>query len=425
MTSPGSLSPPLCAFNDESLTRGSRTAHARPCTGTSWLWSASRSAAGVPSDPGASIEPSTETTVTYRDSSFAAMIRPTLSACVLVQDAAKRLANALQPALVAEERGQPERQSEHEADDRPERGGGLEAWEVNVHAEDARDQRQRQQDHGHDGQEAQDVVLAVRDDRLVRVLERLHDLLVVVEEVPDPFARVDDVVEVELELLGQEALDLALEEPQRRALRLDDLAVGDDLLFHVREVAHDLLGALLEQVVLDRIELVPDLVEDREAVVEEVVEDVVEQVPRPLREELVAKLLVLLTAAEEPRYRQELDVRQRDEVVGPDEEVELGRVQPLDVLVVDREVEDAEEVVRVVVDLRALAAREDVLEVEGMPAIALGEGRGLLQRGGVEVDPGEAVVVELGDARLRPCGGFPRLRARSRALDAGKARHRD
>src|SRR3954465_9565439 len=46
---------------------------------------------GYPSDPGASIEPSTETTVTYRVSSLAAMIRPTLSACVLVQDAAKRL----------------------------------------------------------------------------------------------------------------------------------------------------------------------------------------------------------------------------------------------------------------------------------------------------------------------------------------------
>ena len=146
------------------------------------------------------------------------------------------------------------------------------------------------------------------------------------------------------------------------------------------------LGAPLEHVVLDRVELVPDLVEDREAVVEEVVEDVVEQVARALREELVAQLLVLVAAVEEPRHRQQLDGRQRDEVAVPDEDVELGRVQPLDGLVVDGEVEDAEEVVRVLVDLRPLALREHVLEVERVPAEALGERRRLLassaRRGG-------------------------------------------
>ena len=63
----------------------------------------------------------------------------------------------------------------------------------------------------------EDVVLLVRDDRLVRVLERLDDLLVVVEQVPDALARVDDVVEVELELLRQEPLDAALELAQGRA----------------------------------------------------------------------------------------------------------------------------------------------------------------------------------------------------------------
>src|SRR5206468_4997705 len=59
-------------------------------------------------------------------------------------------------------------------------------------------------------------------------------------------------VEVELEVLGQEALDLPFEHAQGGALRLDDLAVGDDLLLRVRDVAHDRLGAALEDVVLDR-----------------------------------------------------------------------------------------------------------------------------------------------------------------------------
>src|SRR5207247_7460270 len=148
---------------------------------------------------------------------------------------------------------------------------------------------------------------------------------------------------------------------------------ADVFRLDLRDVADDLVGAALEDVVLERVELVPDLVEDREAVVEEVVEDVVEQVARALAEELRAELEILMTAVEEPRHRQELNVRQRDEVVLADERVELGCVQALDALVVDREVQDDEQVavVGVLVDLRALSPRQDVLEVERMPAEAV------------------------------------------------------
>src|SRR5262249_50971266 len=154
---------------------------------------------------------------------------------------------------------------------------------------------------------------------------------------------------------------------------LDDLAVGDDLLLHVGDVADDLLRATLEHLVLDAVELVRNLVEDRKAVVEQVVEDLVEQPPRPAREELLAEEVVLLAAREEARDRAQLAVRDGDDVVVPNEDVELTSVQPLHLVVVDREVEDGEQVavVLVVVDLRALALRDDVLDVEGMPAEAL------------------------------------------------------
>src|SRR5205823_9800358 len=115
-------------------------------------------------------------------------------------------------------------------------------------------------------------------------------------------------VEVELQVLGQEALYAPLEQAQDRPLRLDDLAVADDLLLRLRDVADDLLGALVD-VVLDRVELGADLVEDREAVVVEVVEDLVEQPSRALREEPLAQQLVLLAAAEEARHRRQLDGR--------------------------------------------------------------------------------------------------------------------
>ena len=219
--------------------------------------------------------------------------------------------------------------------------------------------------------------------------------------------------------------DPALEDTQGRALGLDDLAVGDDLLLHVGDVADDFFRASLEHLVLDPVEFVRDLVEDREAVVEEVVQDLVQQSPGAASEQLASQLLVLLAPREETGDWVQLAVRDRDDVVVPDEDVELGGVQPLDGLVVDGEVEDREEVtlVLVVVDLRALTLRDDVLHVQWMPAEALGELLGGRDVGRDDIDPGEAVSAELVDERRRTHDKLARAAGRARAPDAGQARH--
>jgi len=74
---------------------------------------------------------------------------------------------------------------------------------------------------------------------------------------------------------------VALQDAQDRPLRLHDLAVADDFLLDVRDIADDLFRAALEDVVLERVELVADLVEDREAVVEEIVEHLIEEPAEP------------------------------------------------------------------------------------------------------------------------------------------------
>ena len=119
-------------------------------------------------------------------------------------------------------------------------------------------------------------------------------------------------------------------------------------------------------------------------------------------------------------------VREGDEVVLADEDVELGGVQPLHGLVVDREMEDGEEVlvVLVVVDLRALALRDDVLDVERVPAEPLGEHLRRLEVGRDDVDPGQPGGAELRD--LRGARDVVRAGARPGApADAGQARHGD
>src|SRR5204863_17781 len=84
-----------------------------------------------------------------------------------------------------------------------------------------------------------------------------------------------------------------------------------------------------------------DLAEHREAVVERAVDHLVEQVARPLGEELVADLLVGAAALEQVLDRLERHVRDRDQEVRADEDVELARVEPADLLVEHRAVADA------------------------------------------------------------------------------------
>src|SRR4051794_9350510 len=302
-----------------------------------------------------------------------------------------------QPSASLEPGDHPDEDQEHAADDDEEGAEVVLAGHLDVHPPDAGDQGERQDHDADRGQHAEDVVEAVRDHRLVGLLERLDHLLVVLQHVPDPLMRVDDVVEVDLEVEvgGEVARFDLLQVPQHRPLRPDDLAEVDDLLLGVGDVAHDVLGAALEDVVLQRVELVADLAQHREAVVEAVVDEAVEEVAGATREELLAELLFGAAALEEVLDRLQRLVRDRDEEVGADEEIELARAEALGGAVEDGQVQDAEQVVVVDVDLRPLVAREDVLEVEGMEVEVLLE-PGALQRPRVlDVDPAEAAPLDL------------------------------
>src|SRR6476469_8583658 len=295
----------------------------------------------------------------------------------------------LQPAALLEDGDRPDEDDDHHDDDGPEAEDRLLAGYVRVHAEDAGDERERQHDDADRGEHPEGVVQPVADDRLGGGLERLDDLFEVLEHVPDALGGVVDVVEIDLEVLGDVAAR-GLEILQRRALRPDDLAEVDDLLLDVGEVAHDLRRRVaLEDVLLQALELVAHLAQHRERGVHGVVDDLVEQVARALAEQPVADVLARAAALEQVLERLDRLVGQRDHEVGPDEDVELGRVQAPDALVEGREVQHDEQVVVVLVDLRALIAAEDVLVVEVVEVEVLLEPRAVGERGALDVDPAQ------------------------------------
>jgi hypothetical protein len=85
-------------------------------------------------------------------------------------------------------------------------------------------------------------------------------------------------------------------------------------------------------------------------------------------------------------------------------------------------VENDEEVLGVLVDLRPLPLRENILDVELVEAETLGEHRGLEGSRLVDVDPGEPVSGELGDPRLGALVDLTRVAAGPSTPDAGESR---
>ena len=179
----------------------------------------------------------------------------------------------LQPAAPAEQDHEGEEHRGHHPDDEPERVRAAFAGDGHVHPVDRGDEREREQDHRGRRQDPERVVQAMGDDRLVRRFERLDDLLVVLERVPDPLGGVGHVVEVDLHLLGEVALLRPLEVAQDRALGPDDPPEVDDLLLGIRDVADDLARAALKDVVLEPVELVAHLAQHREGGVDVGVDD--------------------------------------------------------------------------------------------------------------------------------------------------------
>ena len=134
--------------------------------------------------------------------------------------------------------------------------------------------------------------------------------------------------------------------------------------------------------------------------VDAVIDDLVEQVARALGEQGSRAAPRWPAALEQVVDRLQRLVGQRDQEVGADEHVDLGRVQPRDDLVVAREVQHDEQVVVVLVDLRALVARADVLVVEGMEVEVLLQPRLLERARALDVDPAQAGRLDDLDARL-------------------------
>jgi hypothetical protein len=91
---------------------------------------------------------------------------------------------------------------QHRADEDPEEVVLPQRYRAQSYAKDARDERDRQEERGHDGEALHDLVHAVGDRRKVRVERTAHQLAIAVHRLEDADQVIVHVAEVALQILA-------------------------------------------------------------------------------------------------------------------------------------------------------------------------------------------------------------------------------
>jgi hypothetical protein len=151
--------------------------------------------------------------------------------------------------------------------------------EAEVLAEEAGQPAQRQEDGGDDRQLLQDDVEPVRDGGQVDVHRAREQVAVRVDQIADPDQVVVDVAEVPL-VLGRHARqrrDAADQARKHVAFGCHSFAQADEQTLHLEDLLELLVACVQERLVLQLVDAVVEVGEDREEAVSERVDDLVEQ----------------------------------------------------------------------------------------------------------------------------------------------------
>src|SRR5437588_4195133 len=136
--------------------------------------------------------------------------RPSRSLDLMTADP-NRLGPCLQPAPAPEQRQEPDARGHHAPhSEHPEGPGGgdpVPYQPTEVHPEETRDERERQEDRSNDGELLHHLVLAVADGGQVEIGRAAQQVAVGVDQVRDPDQVVVDVAEV-VALVEDEAREL-------------------------------------------------------------------------------------------------------------------------------------------------------------------------------------------------------------------------
>ena len=229
----------------------------------------------------------------------------------------------------------------------------------------------------------------------MRVLERLAEFFVCIQERPLPLNGIEDVVEVERQLLRNELLVLVLQRCNKRSLREENAAHGNDVSLESHDLAEEIHMLLaLEETVFNFTELPGNGVHQREHIIKKLAHELVEQKTRTILEILPLHLLRLIHLLPETIDDGEIPLVEGGNEVLPQKDIHLLFENTPCTLLQVRDVEHEENVVVVLLDFWPLMKTQAVLNIKFMKPVLLLQLKKVLLRRIAVVIPCNVLVGE-------------------------------
>ncbi len=196
----------------------------------------------------------------------------------------------------------------------------------------------------------------------------------VFEVVPNFFDFIDDIVKVDIKVVGEKFFILVFELSNDGALGNDHAAEVDDVFFEHEDVFEAITGMVgIENFGFEVVDVFAERVEKREARTEKVIGEHIKKITWAFGKVFFASFAIFLAFGEEFLDCGVVIVK-CDDKIGADKDVYFRGFNMAGATGADRDVEDHKNVIVVIVDLRPLAFRKAIFEVEGMKFVGALEG---------------------------------------------------
>jgi len=213
---------------------------------------------------------------------------------------------------------------------------------------------------------------------------------------------VSNVAKVDLRVFLEHRPFFLLEGLHRLRLRPDYSPKRYDIAPQQRHTRERFARILTEDQVLNVIDVLPNPVQNGEAVVDQPVENKVEQVSGAAAHAFLSGLLARFTRSEQSHQGLEVSLVQGNQIVLADEYGDLTRRGHARLGIEHREMEHHEGVFVVLIDLGQLDPAQAVVQVQGMEGVVLGQVLGLRLGRLFDIDPGQLLPGDRLDARPSP-----------------------
>ena len=267
----------------------------------------------------------------------------------------------LEPLLDSENRDSDEGEEYHQAGVDPESMRIVSEWDLGAHREHVGIDSHGEEDSGENGEHFHRQFQLVGEEGIVGGFERLDGFFLALQDVPQADVGADHILEIDFCFRWDERVILLEDGFKDGALGFQGAAEVEDVALQDGDLENHLLFFFREDLIFDKIQLLADMVEAREAGIEKEGDDMVEEVGRSSFHGQSALAFALLQILE--KFSELIDALAvaGDEMAVGQDDIQFARIRRPLLRVEEGDMDGKEQAVIVLHDFGLIGGRDELL----------------------------------------------------------------